>query len=436
MLTFLLGLVSGLFVAIGLAVYLLQSQRDRTAALAAKEEAVLQREAAIAGEEGRWTEKLADVAALKPEDARRLVLQQAEVESQEILEKSFSTAHDLSASEAEDRGRMAILVAMERTATKVVSDATVALVELPSEDMKGRIIGREGRNVRTFEQITGVEVIIDDSPQSVTLSCFDPFRREVARLTLLNLMLDGRIHPSRIEQFHAQATEEIGRMTLEAAQKAADASNAGRLPTKVLETMGMLRFRTSYSQNVLDHSVETAVLANHIAAELGVDPHSTCRAAFLHDIGKGLGDEWPGPHAIAGMNFLRANGEKEPVLSAVGAHHHDIEPTTAEALIVIVADSLSAARPGARRESLETYVKRLSSLEEIANTFKGVERSFAVLAGREIRLIVKPDMIDDEGAKRLSQQVARVIAQDPQFTVPVRVTVIRETRVSTLSKPA
>ena len=434
MLFFLVGLVVGLVVAVGLAAYILQSQSAKTVALEQRESALRDREALLVNSESEASAKLASIAQLSREEAIQKVVAEAEADSREVIARQHDALVSSAEADIDARARMAMLVSMERTATKFVSDATVAVVELPSEDMKGKIIGREGRNIRSFEQVTGVEVIVDESPESVMLSCFDPYRREIARLTLLNLMLDGRIHPARIEQLHAQATEEIGRMTLEAAKKAAEHAGVTKVSTKVLEKMGLLRFRTSYSQNVLDHSVETAILAERIAEELGADSKAARRAAFFHDIGKALDDEWPGPHAISGMEFLKSCGESEPILTAVGAHHHDIEPKTETALIVIVADTLSAARPGARRENLDTYVKRLSALEAIANGFKGVDRSFAVQAGREIRLIVKPEQIDDEGAKRLSQQVARVIDQDPQFSVPVKVTVIRETRVSTVSK--
>jgi ribonucrease Y len=315
-----------------------------------------------------------------------------------------------------------------------VTEATLAVVELPSEDMKGRIIGREGRNIRAFEQVTGVDLIVDETPEAVVISCFDPIRREVARLTLMNLMLDGRIHPGRIEELHEKAQAEVERMVLDAGERAVERANVSGLPPKVVETMGKLRFRTSYAQNVLDHSVEVARLCEGLAAELGLNVEVAKRAAFLHDIGKALGPEYEGPHALTGMEFLRGQGEREAVLHAVGAHHFEIEPTTAEAIAVIVSDTISASRPGARRENLENYIKRLSSLEQLANSFEGVARSYAVQAGREIRLIVKPTEVDDLAAARLANEVARRIEKDLEYPGQIKVTVIRETRVQDVAK--
>ncbi|RYG45370.1 HDIG domain-containing protein, partial [bacterium] len=275
---------------------------------------------------------------------------------------------------------------------------------------------------------------IDDTPEAVVISCFDPVRREVARLTLMNLMLDGRIHPSRIEELHEKASAEVERMVREAGEKAAERANVSGLTPKTVETLGRLRFRTSYAQNVLDHSVEVARLAENLAYELGLNAEIAKRAGLLHDIGKALGPEWEGPHAVTGMDFLRTQGEKEPVLLAVGAHHNDIEPTSAESVLVIIADSISAARPGARRESLENYLKRLTSLEEIASSFPGVDRTYAVQAGREVRLIVKPEQVDDLGAARLANDVARRIEKDLDFPGQIKVTVIRETRTTEVAK--
>jgi ribonuclease Y len=300
--------------------------------------------------------------------------------------------------------------------------------------MKGRLIGREGRNIRAFEQITGVDLIIDETPEAVVISCFDPIRRETARITLINLMMDGRIHPGRIEELFERATLEVGRVITEAGERAAERANVNGLPARVIEYMGRLRFRTSYAQNVLDHSVEVARLAEALAHELGLNAEVAKRAGFLHDIGKALGPEYEGPHALTGMEFLRTAGERDSVLLAVGAHHYEIEPSTPESVIVILADTLSAARPGARRESLDKYIKRLSSLEAIANDFEGVERSYAVQAGREVRLIVKPEEIDDLQARRLAHDVARRIEAELDFPGQIKVTVIRELRATEVAK--
>ena len=452
MLFFFAGLGVGLLVSAGLAVLIWRQVYGQivssTEEISRQGEELAQETARIDAEKRDLAMRLADVS--KAETDRKTALEtvarltEAEAKAEivasildnatEDAEKAGRTIEEEAVSRSKEIAKQTIVTAIERCAVQYVSDATSAVIELPSEDMKGRIIGREGRNIRSFEQITGVDLVVDETPEAVIVSSFDPIRREIARITLMNLMLDGRIHPARIEELHLQATQEVERLTLDAGGKAAERAGVGKLPVKVIEALGKLRFRTSYAQNVLDHSVEVAVLAENLANELGLNVGTCRRAGLLHDIGKSLGDEWDGPHAIAGMDFLRAQGEKEPVLNAVGSHHHDIEPNAPESQIVIVADALSAARPGARRESLDNYLKRLAALEVIANSFKGVERSYAVQAGREIRLVVKPSLIDDDGAKRLAQQVARVIEQDPKFSVQVKVTVIREMRASAVAK--
>jgi ribonuclease Y len=323
---------------------------------------------------------------------------------------------------------------VQRTAVEYITEATTAVVELPGEDMKGRIIGREGRNIRSFEQVTGVDLIIDETPEAVVISSFDPIRRETARLALMNLMLDGRIHPGRIEELYESAKVEVAKTIRESGERAAERANVTGLSPQVIEAMGRLRFRTSFAQNVLDHSVEVAHIAAGLAAELGFNVEVAKRAGFLHDIGKGLAEDWEGPHALSGMKYLTEFGEKEPVLLAVGAHHHEIEPTSAEAIIVIIADTVSAARPGARREALDNYIKRLTALETLANSFAGVDRSFAVQAGREIRVIVRPNEIDDLAAVRLAKELARRIEGELEFPGQIKVTVIRETRVTDIAK--
>lgn len=351
--------------------------------------------------------------------------------TQEFTDVAAQKARQIEAeaiADAERKAKQTVLNVIQRSVVDYVTEATLAVVELPSEDMKGRIIGRDGRNIRSFEQITGVDLIIDETPEAVVISCFDPVRRETARLTLMNLMVDGRIHPGRIEELFEKAKEEVGRMIKDAGEKAAERANVTGLPARVVETLGRLRFRTSYAQNVLDHSVEVAKLCANLAAELGLNVEVAKRAGLLHDIGKALGVEWEGPHALTGMEFLRSLGEKDNVLNAVGAHHHEIEPATPESHLVIIADTISAARPGARRENLENYLKRLTALEALANSFPGVERSYAVQAGREIRLIVKPEMLDDLAAARLATDVAAKIESEMEYPGQIKVTVIRETR--------
>lgn len=379
-------------------------------------------------------ESLLRVANWSKEEARESYLAQVEDEFRSNAAELASRLERDAVEKAAQTAKKTVLDIMERSTVEYVTEATIAVANLPTEDMKGRIIGREGRNIRAFEQVTGVDLIIDDTPEAVLISCFDPVRRETARLALMNLMVDGRIHPGRIEELYEKAQLEVQRTIEEAGVRAVRESLVGPLPPKIVEMMGRLRFRTSYAQNVLDHSVETAHLSAMLAAELKFNEHDARLAGFLHDIGKGLGSEHEGPHALTGMEFLRDQGIGEPILNAVGAHHADVEPATPISKIVIIADSISAARPGARRENLDNYIKRLESLELLANSFDGVERSYAMQAGRELRLIVKPAEIDDLGAARLAHEVARKIESQMDFPGQIKVTVIRETRASEVAK--
>jgi len=398
-----------------------------TRALADKEDSIDRRIRSI-------DEEFQRVSNLTKTQARDTYLKRIETEFKEIGQRRAREIEATVLAEADRRAKKVILDVMQRSVVDYVTEATLAVVELPSEDMKGRIIGREGRNIRSFEQVTGVDLIIDETPEAVVISCFDPVRRETARLALMNLMVDGRIHPVRIEELYEKAQAEVSRTILDAGERAGERANVASLPPKVIETMGRLRFRTSYAQNVLDHSVEVSRLAGNLAAELGLNVEVAKRAGLLHDIGKALGPEYEGPHALTGMEFLRSQGEREAILHAVGAHHHEIEPTTPEAVLVILADTISAARPGARRENLENYIKRLSALEGLANSFPGVERSYAIQAGREIRLIVKPEEVDDIGATRLANEVAQRIESDLEYPGQIKVTVIREMRVQQIAK--
>lgn len=327
-----------------------------------------------------------------------------------------------------------LLNSLQRLSVEYTNQATSAVVSLPSEDVKGRIIGREGRNIRTFEQLTGTDLIIDETPEAVVISSFDPIRREVARLTLMNLMLDGRIHPARIEEVFAKAKEEVEATIREAGEEAASRASVVGLPSSITNVLGKLKFRYSYAQNVLDHSVEVAQLCQLLAQELGLNVEVAKRAGLLHDIGKALDADWEGPHALAGMEFLSQEGEVSSVTHAVGAHHREIEPDTGEAQIVLIADAVSASRPGARREALDQFVKRLSKLEEVANSFPGVDRSFAIQAGRELRVLVKPNEVNDEAAAKLAQEIAKRIEATLQYPGQIKVTVIRETRSEGIAK--
>jgi ribonuclease Y len=330
--------------------------------------------------------------------------------------------------DAERRVRSILSVAMQRLAASHAAETTVSVVHLPSDEMKGRIIGREGRNIRALENLTGVDFIIDDTPSAVVLSAFDGVRREIARVTLEKLLADGRIHPARIEETYYQAKSELEALIVQAGEQAAFDSGVQGLDDEIVKTLGRLKFRTSYGQNVLAHSVECAHLAAMMAAELGASPKTAARAALLHDIGKAVSHEVEGPHALVGGDMARRHGESEAVAHAMEAHHNEVEPQTIEAVIVQSADALSGARPGARGESLEHYVKRLRALEHIASRHTGVEKSYAMQAGREIRVIVTPTAIDDDAAMLLSREIAREIERELEYPGQIKVTVIRESR--------
>src|SRR3954454_24435637 len=336
--------------------------------------------------------------------------------------------------DAERRVRSILSVAMQRLAGSHAAETTVSVVELPSDDMKGRIIGREGRNIRALENLTGVDFIIDDTPSAVVLSAFDGVRREIARTTLEKLLADGRIHPARIEEAYYQAKSELETHLQEAGEEAAFECGVQGLDTEIIKTLARLRFRTSYGQNVLAHSIECAQLAAMMADELGASPKTAARAALLHDIGKAVSHEVEGPHALVGGALARRHGESEAVAHAMEAHHNEVEPQTVEAVIVQAADALSGARPGARGESLEQYVKRLRDLEKLATRHDGVDKVYAMQAGREIRVIVEPGTISDDKAVALSRTIAREIEQELEYPGQIKVTVIRESRAVDYAK--
>lgn len=379
-------------------------------------------------------EKLQEIAKMSVEDARQVFLRRVEDESRHEAARLMRQIEEEAKRASDSRARAIIIDTIQRCTVERVNEATVSVVELPSDDMKGRIIGREGRNIRTFEQVLNVDLIIDDTPEAVVVSCFDPIRREVARIALLNLIVDGRIHPARIEEAAERAKSEVDRQIIEAGERAVLRAGIAGMHPELVKMMGRLRYRTSYGQNVLNHSIEVAFLAAHMAAEAGANIEVARRAAFLHDIGKGVAMEIEGPHALVGMDLARKYGESDAVAHAIGAHHAEIEAQSVEAALVICADSLSAARPGARRETLETYVKRLEKLETIADSFKGVEKSYAVQAGREIRIIVKPGEIDDYGSMELARGIAKRIEEEMEYPGQIKVTVIRETRAHEFAK--
>ena len=369
------------------------------------------------------------IAQLSVDQARELLLARIEEQVRVEAAQRVRLIEEQAREEADARAREIITLAIQRCASDQVAEAVVSVVPLPNDEMKGRIIGREGRNIRALEAATGVDLIIDDTPEAVILSGFDPVRREVARLALTKLILDGRIHPARIEEVVAKAKQEVDAVVREAGERAAMEANVHGLQPELIKIIGRLHFRTSYGQNVLAHSVEVSILAATIAHELGADVNVCKTAALLHDMGKAIDQEVEGPHAIIGGEVARRFGKSPKVIHAMVAHHAtESEPQSLEAAIVQAADAISAARPGARRETIDLYIKRLEALESIANSFTGVEKSFAIQAGREVRIIVKPEEIDEFAANRLASEIAHKIEENLDYPGQIKVCVVRETR--------
>lgn len=378
--------------------------------------------------------ELERVSGMTVDEARTVLLQAIEQESRHHAVKLIRDIEHEAKEEAERRARWLVSEAVQRVAADHVSEITVSVVQLPSDEMKGRIIGREGRNIRTLEQLTGVDLIIDDTPEAVILSSFDPIRREVAKIALQKLIQDGRIHPARIEEMVEKAQREVDQRIREEGERAILETGIHGIHPDLVKILGRLHFRSSYGQNVLQHSIEVAHLAGIMAAEMGVDTEVAKRAGLLHDIGKALTHETEGTHVEIGRNLLRKHKESDAVIHAMETHHGDYEPRSVEAMLVTAADAISAARPGARRENLETYIKRLEKLEEIANSYEGVEKSFAIQAGREVRIIVKPDKVDDYAAIKMSRDISKRIEEELEYPGTIKVMVIRETRAVEYAK--
>ena len=378
--------------------------------------------------------KLEAIAGLSREEAKEELVRQIEDDAKHEAVMKIVEIESQLKEDADRKAREIISLAIQRCASDHVSEATVSVVALPNDDMKGRIIGREGRNIRTIETMTGVDLIIDDTPEAITVSCFDPVRREVARLALEKLILDGRIHPTRIEETVEKARKEVDNIIKQAGERATFDTGVHGLNNELVKLLGRLRYRTSYGQNVLDHSIEVAHIAGIIADELGVDSTLAKRAGLLHDIGKSMTQEVEGSHVQIGVDIARKYKENRDVIHAIEAHHNDVEPQTIIAMIVQAADAISAARPGARREDLENYLKRLQKLEEIANSFPGVEKSFAIQAGREIRVMVKPEEVNDDQMILTAREIVKKIEGSLEYPGQIKIQLIRESRAIEYAK--
>lgn len=374
------------------------------------------------------------IAGMTTADARQLLLERVEVEAKEEMARRLREWESKLKEESDKKAQDILAQVIQRSASEITTETTVSSVPIPSDDMKGRLIGREGRNIRALEQATGVDLIVDDTPEAVTLSSFDPIRREVARLTINKLILDGRIHPARIEELVAKAKEEVDVAIFKAGEQAAIEVGVQGLRPELLRLLGRLKYRTSYGQNVLAHSIESAYMAGMIASELGANVAIARRSGLLHDIGKAVDREVEGTHAQIGADLVKQWDKSTEVVQGIAEHHMDTGNTSLWGYIISAADAISSARPGARRESLESYIKRLKTLEEIANSFKGVEKSFAIQAGREIRILVKPEEIDDLAAMRLARDIVKKIEEGLEYPGQVKVTVIRETRAVDYAK--
>ena len=379
-------------------------------------------------------QKLEEISQMTRAEATEQLLQSAETDARNDMARIIRQVEAEAREEGDRKARELIAMAIQRIASEHVNDIATSTVALPSDEMKGRIIGRAGRNIRTFEQFAGVDVIVDDTPEAITISCFDPVRREIARRAMDRLVLDGRIHPAHIEKIINQEKDEVERVIEEAGEQAAYDAGVAGLPKGITKVLGRLKYRTSYGQNQLSHAVESSRLAAILASELGADVELSKAGGLLHDLGKAIDHNVEGTHASIGADLAKRHGLHPKIVNAIASHHHEVEQESVEAVIVETADAISGARPGARRESLEDYIKRIKSLEDLAKSFQGVEESFAIQAGREVRIVVKPDAIDDLGATRMARDIAKKIEENMQYPGQIKVTVIRETRAIDYAK--
>ena len=407
---------------------------QREAGFVAKEEYLRQREAKVEELNKQRVQELERISGLTSEQAKEYLLKTVEDDVKHDTAKMIKELENQAKEEASKRAREYVVTAIQKCAADHVAETTISVVQLPSDEMKGRIIGREGRNIRTLETMTGVELIIDDTPEAVVLSGFDPIRREVARIALEKLILDGRIHPARIEEMVEKAQKDVETMIREEGENAALEVGVHGIHPELIRLLGRMKFRTSYGQNALKHSMEVAQLAGLLAGEIGLDIRMAKRAGLLHDIGKSIDHDVEGSHIQIGVDLCRKYKESATVINAVESHHGDVEPETLIACVVQAADTISAARPGARRETLETYTNRLKQLEDITNSFKGVDKSFAIQAGREVRIMVVPEQINDDGMVLLAREISKRIEDELEYPGQIKVNVIRESRVTDYAK--
>jgi ribonuclease Y len=397
--------------------------------LTEKEKGLKEREGALELEEDRYRAELERISGLTSDEAKTLIIRDLENEAKHDAQGLINKIEQEANLSAEKKARDILVATIQRLATEVTGDVTVTSVTLPNDEMKGRIIGREGRNIRTLETLTGVDIIIDDTPEAVVISCFDPVRREIAKIAMERLITDGRIHPARIEEMVTKVTKDISQKIFEEGEKVLFDLGIHNISQEAIRTLGRLYFRSSYGQNVLYHSKEVAIIAGVLAAEIGANRDLAKRAALLHDIGKGVESDSDLNHAEIGMDMARKMGEDPRIINAIGSHHNDMEPSCIESVLVQIADAISAARPGARRETLDNYIKRLENLENIAEGFTGVEKAYAIQAGRELRIIVNNEAVNDEQSKELAKQIAKKIENDLRYPGRIKVTIIRETRI-------